>query len=253
VRNALAAVAAAVFLAGCVAPASNGPTEPPFTIPSDQPTAQPSGSAGASGSPASLPAGWSYVNGDGANVSVADDGTITVTLTHRLLWFRNSRGFLMYREAKGDFRVTADVVATSTSDPGQDPGGDGSVQLGGLMVRDPASPPENYVHIVVGDDGNGLSVETKSTKASVSEFAGPDWGDNEAFLRVCRVGPKVSLYKRMSSDDPWALATTYDRADLPETLQAGVDVYTNDQPDITVTVSDFSAEPVKSEADCTKD
>jgi hypothetical protein len=96
-------------------------------------------------------------------------------------------------------------------------------------------------------------VETKSTKASVSEFAGPDWGDNEAFLRVCRVGPKVSLYKRMSSDDPWALATTYDRADLPETLQAGVDVYTNDQPDITVTVSDFTVEPVKSEADCTTD
>jgi hypothetical protein len=192
------------------------------------------------------------VNGEGATVSVDEDGTLTIVLTKEMLWFRGSRGFLMFREATGDFRVTAHAIATATSDPGQAPGGDGSVQLGGLMIRNAASPPENYVHVVVGDDGNGLSVETKSTKNSVSELAGPDWSDNEADVRVCRVGAKVSLYKRLTSDDPWALAATYQRADLPSTLEAGIDVYTNDQPDITLTVIGFAIAPVSSEADCTK-
>ena len=253
VRNALAAIVATVLLAACTAPASNGPTEPPFTIPSGEPTNEASGSPGASATPNPALAEWSFVNRDGADVSIDDVGTITVALKSRLLWFRASKGFLMYHEAKGDFRVTAHVVTTATSDPGQDPGGDGSVQLGGLMIRNPANPPENYVHVVVGDDGDGLSVETKTTKDNVSEFAGPAWGDNEADLRICRVGPKISLYKRLTSDDPWATATTYERADLPETLQAGIDVYTNDEPDITVTVFDFTIEPVAAEAGCTTD
>lgn len=252
-RNALAVVAAAVLFAACVAPASNGPTEPPFTIPSEEATTTASGSATGSATPNAALAGWSFVNGDGAVVSVDADGTITVQLVNKLQWFRASRGFLMSHEAKGDFRVTAHVVATATSDPGQDPGGDGSVQLGGLMIRDPVSPPENYVHVVIGDAGSGLAVETKSTKASVSEFATPAWDDNEADLRICRVGAKVSLYKRPTSDDPWELAAAYERADLPATLQAGVDLYTDDQPDLTLTVFGFTVEPVAAEGDCTKD
>jgi hypothetical protein len=251
VRNALTALAAAILLAACTAPRSDGPTEPPFTIPSDEPTEVGSGSPSGSATPNPALAAWSFVNGDGADVSVDDAGTVTVTLKNRLLWFRASKGFLMSREAKGDVRITAHVTATATSDPGQAPGGDGSVQLGGLMLRNPTSPPENYVHIVIGDDGDGLSVETKSTTNSESQFAGPAWGDNEGDLRICRVGGNVSLYKRLTSDDPWATATSYARADLPETLEAGIDVYTNDVPDITVTVFDFAIEPVTSAADCT--
>ena len=253
-RTALVAgILAAVVVSACGSPASTGPTEPPFVIPSDEGTPAESGSPGGSpGSTAGLP-GWSFINEDGASVSADADGTITVALKNRLLWFRASKGFLMYRPADGDFRVTAHVVATSSTDPGQPPGGDGSVQLGGLMVRDPKSPPENWVHIVVGDDGDGLSVETKTTKDSVSTWSGPAWTDNEADLRICRVGAKVTLYKRLSSDDPWSRAITYERPDLPAKLDAGIDAYTNDQPDITITVFDFTIAPVKTEADCTTD
>ncbi len=41
------------------------------------------------------------------------------------------------------------------------------------MARDGTGSGENYVFIVVGNDGNGLSVETKTTVDSVSAWDGP--------------------------------------------------------------------------------
>src|SRR5690349_24639956 len=140
------------------------------------------------------------------------------------------------------------------SESGQVPGGDGTVQLGGLMARDATSGQENYVFIVVGDDGNGLSVETKNTVNDFSEYNGPTWDSADASLRLCRVGSTFRLFKRhVGSDEPWIPADSFERPDLSASLQVGVNIYTNSTPDIQVRYENIRIEPIASAEECEAD
>jgi hypothetical protein len=139
--------------------------------------------------PSSIPGfeDWSVVNPQAVDI-VSENGDLILTLKQRALWFMNSKGVLVSKPVKGDFKISADVYTAKESDPSQPPGGNGSVQLGGVMARNGEGGRENYVFIVVGDDGNGLSVETKDTQAGNSKFQGPAWDGPAAELRICRVG-----------------------------------------------------------------
>jgi hypothetical protein len=146
------------------------------------------------------------------------------------------------------------VHTAKSSDPNQPPGGDGTVQLGGLMARNGKGGQENYVFIVVGDDGDGLSVETKDTLESFSKYNGPAWDSPDAELRICRIGQAFNLYKRhVDSSESWQLADTFERPDLPDELQVGVNIYTDAQPDLQIRYEKIRIEPVSSAADCETD
>ena|ERR1700752_66074 len=132
----------------------------------------------------------------------------------------SQRGVLVYKPVSGNFIITAEVHAAKNSNPSEAPGGDGSVQLGGLMARNGNGGLENYIFIVIGDDGNGLSIETKSTVDSFSNYDGPSWDSAEAELRLCRFDSTFNLYKRhIGADEAWSLADSFSRPDLPDTLQ----------------------------------
>jgi hypothetical protein len=193
---------------------------------------------------------WSVLNP--AAVEIKSDGdTLTMTLLHRALWFMNQRGVFLYKPVSGNFKITADVHTAKRSDPAQPPGGDGTVQLGGLMARNGKGGQENYVFIVAGDDGDGLSVETKNTLDSFSKYQGPAWDSADAELRLCRVEQTFHLYKRhVGSTEAWQLADSFDRADLPDELQVGVNIYTDSQPDLQIQYSHVTIEPLSSTVDC---
>jgi hypothetical protein len=205
--------------------------------------------------PTSIPGfeGWSAFNAEAVEIRV-EDGTLVLTLKHRALWFMSQRGVLFYKPVTGNFKISADVTAAKDSDPSQPPGGDGSVQLGGLMARDGGGGQENYVFIVVGEDSDGLSVETKTTIDGVSKWNGPAWDSGTAELRLCRLNETFNLYKRHAgAGEGWTLAETYQRSDLPETLQVGANIYTDSTPDLRVRYQELRIEPVSSEAECTTD
>ena len=185
--------------------------------------------------------GWQTINGQDVQIAQTESG-LAMTLTRRALWFQASRGVLFYTLVGGDFRVTATVQTSKTSDSSQDPGGDGTVQLAGLMAR-AETPQENYVFIVVGSDANGLSVETKSTTNSNSTFAGPAWPSGDAVLKLCRVGTTFTLWKQASDGSgDFALAATYKRPDLSGQLQVGANIYSDSTPDITAVFPDLTIE-----------
>lgn len=122
------------------------------------------------------------------------------------------------------------------------------------MARNPAGPPENYVFIVVGNDENDLSVETKTTVNSASSYAGPSWPSGDAELRICRLGAAMHLYKREIGAASWTLATTYDRPDLPATLEVGPNVYAAaSPPDLVVTFEEVEFAGVCDLAGCAED
>ena len=126
---------------------------------------------------------WSVFNTTVVEITV-DEEALILTLTRRALWFMGQRGVLIHQPVSGNFKITADVYTIKESDPSQPPGDDESVQLSGLMIRNGGGGPENYVFIVVGDDGNGLSVETKNTVDNFSKYDGPSWGSSVGMLRM---------------------------------------------------------------------
>jgi hypothetical protein len=196
---------------------------------------------------------WSVFNPQAVAISTENDSLI-LTLQRRALWFMSQRGVLVYKPVSGNFKITAEVHAAKNSNPSQAPGGDGTVQLGGLMARNGNGGLENYIFIVLGDDGNGLSIETKSTVDSFSNYAGPSWDVSEAELRLCRFGSAFKLYKRhLGAHEAWLLAESFDRPDLPDTLQVGANIYTDNTPDLRVRFDQLRIESITSEADCEQD
>ena len=241
-----------LLLAGCAAPSTQVAaiaTQTPPSIPSSQPADT------AVSAQTSIPGfeDWSVFNPNAVDVK-AENGSLVLTLKLRALWFMSQRGVLMYQPVPGNFKITADVHAAKSSDPSQAPGGDGTVQLGGLMARSGAGGKENYVFIVLGDDGNGLSIETKNTTDSFSEYHGPEWDASEAELRLCRFGQTFNLYKRhIGAGEPWVLAESIERPDLPDTLQVGANIYTDSTPDLRMRFDHLRIETVSDQAACEQD
>lgn len=199
---------------------------------------------------ASLDPCWSVIHPEAVAVAV-HDGALFLTLTQQALWFNASQGVLVHKTVTGDFKATSRVRARKTSDPNAAP--NGFVHLGGLMARDPSGPPENYVFIVVGNDENDISVETKTTVDGGSAYEGPSWGASDVELRICRVGSVFHLLKRPFAGGGWAEAKAYMRPDLPATLQIGANIYSASAPDLTVSFEEIMFASVASEAECMTD
>jgi len=239
-----------LLLTSCAAPSTQIiPTETASPIPTEKPTNTVVPTA--TGIPGFED--WSVFNPQAVDSST-ENGSLILTLKRRALWFMQERGVLVYKSVDGDFRITADVHTAKISDPAQPPGGDGTVQLGGLMARNSQGGLENCVFIVVGDDGNGLSAETKNTVDSLSKYDSPGWDAAEAELRICRVGAMLNLYKRhVDSNGPWILAASFERSDLPATLQVGVNIYSDSSPDLKIRYDNIKLETVSSPSDCETD
>ena len=202
----------------------------------------------------SLNKSWSILQPNLVQTSVRG-GALTLTLTGPALWFNDSMGVLVYKPLTGNFKATAAVRTRGASSPGQPPAP--AIRLGGLMARDPASDDtgmQSYVHIVTGNGPAGvLAVENKTTMNNNSVYEAPDWPSPDAQLRICRVGSTFNVYKRPVRSKRWQLAASYDRPDLPPTLQVGTDVYSpNAPPDLRVTVDAVNFKGVTSSRSCTQ-
>jgi len=247
-----------LWLAACAAPAPTQSTRTAAATTTPTATSAPTGTLTVKPTRTPLPTstaipgfeGWSVVNPQAVEIR-SQDGALTMTLRQKALWFMERRGVLLYKPVEGDFRITADVHTSKRSDPTQPPGGDGSVQLGGLMARSGDGGQENYLFIVAGDDGDGLSIETKNTLESFSKYSGPAWDSPEAGLRLCRIGATFNLYKRhVGTNEAWTLAATFERTDLPHGLQVGLNIYTDSAPDLQIRYDHITIDPVADASDC---
>lgn len=196
---------------------------------------------------------WSVLRPNLVQVGVAG-GALSLRASSHSLWYQASRGPLVHKLVTGDFRVTARVHARRSTDESLAPSQ--NIHLGGLMARDPASEPsgvENYVFIVVGQDENDPSVETKTTDDSQSTYQGPSWLEPDAELRICRLGSTLRLYKRPVGAVTWTLAATFNRPDLPETLQVGPFIYAaSNAPDLIVRFDEVVFADASVVGDCTE-
>lgn len=172
------------------------------------------------------------------------------------VWYLNSTKELVWKTVTAtNFRVTATVFPRKRTDPTQAP--THALHVGGVMARNPDnSAGENYVFIMMGSNESAVpGVETKSTTNNNSVFEEPAWSNPlSADLRICRVGSAFQLYKRIPASPTWTLATTYNRPDLPATLQVGPALnYGGADNDLDVAFERITFAPIFSAADCTSD
>lgn len=168
---------------------------------------------------------WDLFNASAIGVSENSDTRLNLTMAQNALWFEGNQGGLVYQNVSGNFTISATVLVRKTSD--ENANVDCNVCLGGLMARSPDNTSgEDYVHIVSGNTPQGLGYETKNTNNSASPFEpiADDLTDHE--LRICREGSTFRLYQRAIGASTWNIAATYDRPDLPPTLQVGLNIYT---------------------------
>jgi len=249
----LAALSAIVALGAC------GPSGPP-TVPSIPPgatseLASPGGTSMID--PASAPArtpvpdfeDWQTINPQAVRLS-RDGDALVMELIASVLWFQAERGVLFHTQVTGDFRATATVRTSKSSDPEAAPGRDGTIQLAGLMARSEV-PAENYVFIVAGSIGTATGIETKTTTSSDSIYVQRGVGDGDADLLLCRREFTFTLFFRPAgSTDDWTLLSTFERRDLPQTLQVGANIYTDDVPDLLARFEGLTIEPLAESGSC---
>ena len=149
-------------------------------------------------------------------------------------WFEDFHGVFLYKEISGDFMATTRIKANGKHSPVPT----SAFSLTGIMARTPrdgltpdtwTAGHENWVFITtgVGHASQGQpQIETKTTVNSVSDLrlipSLTDWLD----LRVVRVGQTFVMLYRLPGG-AWQLSRCFDRSDMPQRLQVGLNAYTD--------------------------
>lgn len=192
---------------------------------------------------------WTTLDPSAMRISRVGD-ELVLELTASVLWFEAQRGALFSTEVTGDFRLTATVRTARSSDPETPPGGDGTIQLAGLMARADGSA-ENYLLIATGSIGGSAGIETRSTTASRSVSTKTSRAVGDAELRLCRNGETLrTAFRPTGTTDPWVPVTTFDRPDLPATLQVGASLSTDAAPDLVARFEGLTIEPLRADEAC---
>ena len=187
--------------------------------------------------------GWHTINPTAVDIGPTQSG-FGMTLKKRAEWSGANLGALFYTTIDGNFRLTATVRASRASDSSKDPGGDGSIQMAGLMVRRESST-ESWVLLEVGGDTTGLALATGSTVDGVGRLVASRWTDNEADLKICRTGTTFTYWKRAAdSDNDWTAAGRVERKDLGGSVQVGASLSADATPDLTAFFDNLTLEPM---------
>ncbi|NJB71750.1 hypothetical protein GGR42_002212 [Saonia flava] len=174
---------------------------------------------------------WSLFNKEVFSVEPTNNG-LALDLEQNAIWYHSAQGGLLYQTITGDFTFIAAVNVRRKSNQMLAPNCE--VCLGGLMARNPNDTnSENYVHVVAGNtpetvnDGmDEVGVEHKSTTNGNSSYEAIPESSSNHELRMVRSGSTFSLYSRDINASDWNLVITYERPDLPNTLQVGFNIYT---------------------------
>jgi hypothetical protein len=142
-------------------------------------------------------------------------------------WWAGYHGVYFFKEVTGDFVITTRVKVTGKG------GGEPTKiwTISGLLLRAPADAKvdreqrkENWIYVMTGrGPGEGRVIDAKSTLDGINAWditpTQPGWYE----LRIARVGPLFIAMCRPDGGD-WMLRKRIARNDLPETLQAGINV-----------------------------
>jgi len=148
-------------------------------------------------------------------------GELTIT-PGRSWWVDGTRAFYLYKQHRGDFKVTARVNAMGrqTALP------TANWSLSGLLVRrtSAARSTESWVAFRSGVVQGRSVLERKTTRGGHSDLVLSPVQAGWVELRIARVGAALVLLRRFPGRS-WKLHWVYSRADLPARLEVGIDAF----------------------------
>jgi hypothetical protein len=148
-------------------------------------------------------------------------------------WYADYYGTFVFKEVTGDFVVTTRIWAK---------GKEADVpeqywSLTGLMARVPREitpetwkpSEENWVFITTGIADSLIETvfETKTTVNSQSTLELHPAPSGWVELRMARIGADFVMVYRADETEDWTLLAHFNRPDMPETLQVGINAYTD--------------------------
>ncbi len=180
--------------------------------------------------------GWGAQHFETYDIDQTTPGALTIA-PYTSTWYQDYQGDLSFKEVSGDFIVTTQVTIRDRDDVGGSDGddipNDSSFSLGGVMLRTPRGISDaaaewtpggsNFVFLSLGHgyDGN-MTLESKTTVDSDSNLELIPVNETSAELRIERVGSSITTMYRLAGDADWQAAATFDRPDMPATLQVGL-------------------------------
>ena len=149
-------------------------------------------------------------------------------------WYAEWRGELTYKIVTGDFVITTHVDTLNRAGTGAPAS---HFSLAGLMVRTPRTMTnatqwtpnsQNYIFLSLGsaDNPGSFQFEVKTTINSVSTLHIRPATAQLATIQIARIGPHF-ITLRQDPGGSWQVHQRYHRPDMPQTLQAGLTVYTD--------------------------
>lgn len=155
-------------------------------------------------------------------------------IPHSSSWYQEWQGELTFQTVSGDFVLTTHVEPRNRTGTGAP---QASYSLAGLMLRAPrpithpdqwTPGGQNYVFLSLGtaDLPGTYQFEVKTTTQSTSILEIQNQAPPSATLQAARIGPHLILLRR-HPNGPWQVHRRYFRPDFPDSLQAGVTVYTD--------------------------
>lgn len=187
------------------------------------------------------------------DIDATTPGHMTV-VPRQGVWTNNQRAFIAYKEATGNFVAMAHVTASGTTVPADAPLS--PFNSAGLIARRPqgmGNGQESWVMYDVGRQQSAVGVEAKSTTDGASNLFLMS-GARSGRISLCRVGSTFYLSKNLEDDGTtWTRTHTFDRPDMPVTVQLGVVANAYDNPDLTATFDYVRFGTPQTDADCTAD
>lgn len=137
-------------------------------------------------------------------------------------WYQDYHGALLSKAVTGDFIARTRLNVRDAADLAQTPSQ--TFNSVGLLARDPASVQgdENWIAYNLGFQAYALGTEAKTTQGSASTLYLTDTGSAQGELLMCRVGGTFRLFRLIDGATSWVLDRTFERADLPQTLNVGI-------------------------------
>ncbi|MEM9687735.1 MAG: hypothetical protein AAF934_12575, partial [Bacteroidota bacterium] len=178
---------------------------------------------------------WNKLNSE--VFSYSENGSVLeLDLKENAVWLNGQRGGMLHTLIDGDFDFMATVSATKKSDISSPP--DANFSFGGLVVRDPNTSQENYVHLVTGrgdtSEDTPYGYEHKVTLNSVSDYDIVYDGSWEYDLRIVRSEDVFTLYERPAGSAADWNEVTKQPLELSSQVQVGFNIYTGSNPESVV-------------------
>ncbi|MFK8014253.1 MAG: thrombospondin type 3 repeat-containing protein [Gammaproteobacteria bacterium] len=149
-------------------------------------------------------------------------GHLTIVPIQTPGWFADGDAPLLFKLIDGNFSIHTRVMTRSLGNSQEAP--TAAFNSAGLMARDPGGITaglENHIMVNVGRQSSSTGSETKNTIDSQSALIldnGPHFGD----VVLCRVANTFYSFRRLEGDADWVELESYDRPDMPDTLQVGM-------------------------------